>query len=152
MKKITFLILLFLNCLITNGQNLKTLEKEISQIVKNYVPYAKSVNINSNGEFIIHEKVNNDGATEIIFNLKDIEIAGIEESSQEGYGKPIGKYRILLSCNSGECVSNKIFTIKDGKKLFKRMWKNDQTWFYLDNYDQATILEKKLKKAKNIIL
>lgn len=146
-----FIFLFFIfNCLISQGQTLKTLEKEISQIAKEYVPYVKSVSINSFGELIIYEKINNDDATEIVLNLKDIEIAGIEESSQDGYGKPIGKYRIFLSCNSGECVSNKEFTIKNGKKLFKKMWKNNQAWFYLDDYNQAEILEKKLKKAKNI--
>lgn len=151
MRRNFTLLFLLLNCLISHGQTIKTLEKEISQIVKNYVPYAKSVSINNDGEFIIHEKINDDDATEIVFNLKDIEIAGIEESLQDGYGKPIGKYRILLSCNSGECVSTKKFIIKDGKKLFKKMWKNDQAWFYLNDYDQAVILEKKLKKSKNII-
>ena len=30
------------------------------------------------------------------------------------------------------------------------MWKNDQAWFYIDDYNQAEILEKKLKKAKDI--
>lgn len=136
----------------SQGQTLKTLEKEISQIAKEYVPYVKSVSINSFGELIIYEKIINDATSEIVLNLKDIEIAGIEDTSQDGSGRPnrIGKYRIFLSCNSGKCVSNKNFTIKNGKKLFENMWKNDQTWFYLDDYNQAVILEKKLKKAKNI--
>ena len=58
MKQNSILLFLILNCLLIQGQSLKTLEKEISQIAKKYVPYAKSVSINSYGEIIIHENIN----------------------------------------------------------------------------------------------
>ena len=145
MKKMFAFILigLFIN-LPVFAQSVESVEKEIEKSFD--LLYYKGIEIDSKKNITLSFSANPQSLEETSFNLVEMDILGVEKSEESKYGSPLGVYRVLMECKTGDCVFVKEYRIDGDKKLLTKRYKNNTFWIYFDSYSNAENVRKLFEK------
>lgn len=145
-QKLTCFLILIIGSLSIFAQNTAAIEKSIENNLD--IQYYKGIDIDSEKNITLYFSVNPNDLEERTFNLRDMNILGVERSEKEKYGRPLGEFRVLLQCKSENCILVKQYEIDGDKKLLSSRSKNTLFWIYFNDYNNAQKVEGLFKKLE----